>query len=49
MIYSHEERSDRLILASVQQIMLGHLPEKEIYIEKDKFFKKGLVFSIVLQ
>ncbi|MHC5863183.1 hypothetical protein [Nostoc sp.] len=25
--YSPEERSDRLILASVQQIMLGHLPE----------------------
>ncbi|MEH2198267.1 hypothetical protein [Nostoc sp.] len=25
--YSHEKRSDRLILASVQQIMLGHLPE----------------------
>ncbi|MDZ7950687.1 hypothetical protein [Nostoc sp. DedQUE09] len=25
--YSYEERSDRLILASVQQIILGHLPE----------------------
>nr|WP_317615936.1 hypothetical protein [Nostoc sp. 'Peltigera membranacea cyanobiont' 213] len=46
--YSHEERSDacgelrlRLMLASVQQIMLGHLPEKEIYIEKDKFLQFG--------
>ncbi|WP_148220501.1 hypothetical protein [Nostoc punctiforme] len=27
LTYSHEERSDRLILASVQQIMLGHLHE----------------------
>ena len=30
-------------------IVLKHLPEKEIYIEKDKFFSKGLVFSILLQ
>ncbi|MBD2249072.1 hypothetical protein [Nostoc sp. FACHB-888] len=31
--YNDESRSDRLILASVQQIMLGHLPEKEICTE----------------
>ncbi|MBD2248987.1 hypothetical protein [Nostoc sp. FACHB-888] len=46
--YSHEERSDRLILASVQQIMLGHLPEKDIYVQLINSYNLGLVFSIDL-